>query len=392
VVGSPSGISGLLDKERLLARIAGEIGPGGVERARRNPHSRRRPRPCGLTVHPGFGCPNACLYCYVGDVLGTGPVEPRPTGLGGRELSYALVLNPYFVPGRMGTFLAFGAVCDPFHPALAEKTLDIMASVASLLGNPMQFSTKMALSPELIGKLPREAPVCPLITITTLEKADKLEPRAPSPWDRLETMRELRRAGFKPVLFLRPLLPGLIEREADDIISEARYAGAVGVVVGALRANKPILNRLKRVGLYEEVARRLGKREKHRINRGELVPVPSSDLKRLVLEAAREAGLTGFKAACCANAFVAGVPCTGLCWLRGFCSRCPNDCAHKVPDVHEEDVRRALEAVFGLGVRAVRLGPFRLVVRVEGSPPRDVLSAARVALEVATRRPVVLRA
>ena len=387
----PSGLPGLLAKRRLLSEIAGLIGPEGVEKARKDPHSRRRPRPCGLTIHPGFGCPNACLYCYVGDVLGTGPIEPRPNRLGGHELSCALLLNPYFVPGRMGTFLALGAICDPFHPALMEKTLDIMASFASFLGNPIQFSTKMALDRELIERLPREVPICPLITITTIERAEELEPRAPSPWERLRTIRELRRAGLKPILFLRPLLPGLIEHELDDIISESKRAGAVGVVVGALRVNKPILDRLKRVGLYRAVVERLKKHSISPLSDGELIPVPSSDLKEAVLEAARGAGLIGFRAACCANAFVAGVPCTGLCWLRGFCSSCPNKCISKLPDVREEELREVLSEVFGLGVMAIRTKGYKLLIRLREAPSGKLLRAIKMALEVATRRPIVLR-
>jgi len=391
VVEGRSSLKAILNKRHLLAKIGEEIGQEGMKKAEENPHSWRRPRPCGLTIHPGLGCPNACLYCYVGDVLGTGPIEPRPLRLSGPELSYALLLNPYFVPGRMGTFLAFGAICDPFHPTLMGKTLDVMASVASFLGNPMQFSTKMALGPELIEKLPGEVPMCPLITITTFEKASELEPRAPSPWERLKTISELRKAGFKPMLFLRPLLPGLIEREVDAILLEAKRAGAVGVVVGALRVNKAILHRLKRFGLYEAIIRRLKKYRTPLLSHKALITVPSSDLKKLVLETAGEVGLVGFRAACCANAFVAGVPCTGLCWLKGFCSKCPNRCMEKLPDVQEEDIRKVLRIAFGLSAQVIRLERFKLFIRLKRPFASEILPAVKTVLEVATRRSVILR-
>ena len=384
----PPGLGDLLAKADLLARLEAIVGPEGAEKARRNPHARRRPRPCGLTVHPGVGCSNACLYCYVGDLLGTGPMEPRPVGLSGPEMALSLASNPHFVPGRMGTFLAMGAICDPFHPRLVAKTLDIMASCARFLGNPVQFSTKMVLDAELVRQLPRGAPISPLVTIVTLERAKELEPRAPSPDERLKTILELRRAGFKPVLFLRPLMPGLVEHEADDIISEARAAGAVGVVAGALRVNRPIVERLKRIGLHEPILKRLRRSPPER----KLVPVPSADLKELVLKAAEEKGLIPFKAACCANAFVAGVPCAGLCWLRGFCSSCPNGCPAKVPEAPEEDVEEALRTVFGLRARRVLVGPTRITIRLARPVAPGVdLTAVRMALEVATRRLIDLR-
>ena len=75
----PSGLEGLARKRQVARAIASLMGEEAVRRAGRDPHARRPPRPCGLTVHPGRGCPNACLYCYVGDLLGTEPVEPEPT-------------------------------------------------------------------------------------------------------------------------------------------------------------------------------------------------------------------------------------------------------------------------------------------------------------------------
>ncbi|MEM4497864.1 MAG: radical SAM protein, partial [Nitrososphaerota archaeon] len=39
-----------------------------LEVARRDPHARRLPRPCGLTVHTGLGCKFGCLYCYIYDM------------------------------------------------------------------------------------------------------------------------------------------------------------------------------------------------------------------------------------------------------------------------------------------------------------------------------------
>ena len=387
----PSGLEGLARKKQVVRLLAGLMDDEAVRRAGRDPHARRPPRPCGLTVHPGKGCPNACLYCYVGDLLGTGPAEPIPTRLSGLELAYALACNPFFVPGHMGTFLAMGAVCDPFHPSLARKTLDILSAVAEHLGNPTQFSTKMRLTPELVEELPRELPISPLITIVTLERADELEPRAPPPEERLEAIRLLRKAGFKPMLFLRPMLPGLVEKEADDLLSEARQAGALGVVVGALRVSEPILARLAKIGLDKPVRARLrGKK----VPAGRLVAVPSSDLREFVLSAAREKGLLAFRAACCANAFCAGVPCADLCWLRGFCTRCPNNCPSKVPEVGEGEVAEALRAAYGLHATEVHVEPDRLIVHVRGKGrlPRGLMRAARKALEVAARRPTILRA
>ena len=388
-VSCPSGLPDLAKKKALARALASIIGREAARRAEQDPHARRPPRPCGLTVHPGRGCPNACLYCYIGDLMGTGPREPTPTGLSGPELAYALTCNPYFVPGRMGTFLAMGAICDPFYPSLAGETLDIMGAVARYLGNPTQFSTKMAIGPELAKRLPRRLPISPLVTIVTLEKARELEPRAPPPEERLRTIRALREAGLRPMLFLRPIIPGITDREADEILSEAKRAGAYGVVVGVLRVSKAILARLAKLGLDKPIRERLRGR---RLPEHGLVAVPCPDIKEEVLAIAREKGLLAFKAACCANAFCAGVPCADLCWLRGFCTSCPNRCPEKVPEVDEDEVAEALRTAYGLRAREIRVEPNGLTVLLErGMASKRVLRAARKALEVATRRPTVLR-
>ena len=284
--------------------------------------------------------------------------------------------------------MAMGAVCDPFHPDLAGKTLDIMRAVASFLGNPTQFSTKMPIGPELAKEIPRGLPVSPLVTIITLEKAGELEPKAPGPEERLKTISILRKEGLKPMLFLRPLIPGLVEDELDDLISEAKHHGAVGVVVGALRVSRPILRRLSKIGLDGPIRARLKKEPPV----GGLVPVPSRDLKEMAMRVAREKGLLAFKAACCANAYVAGVPCADLCWARGFCSNCPNKCLEKLPPVEEKAVREALEKAFGLEAREVSLEGLRLLVEVRARQGMEkLLDKARRALEVATRRLVSLR-
>ncbi len=50
-------------KERLAEKLASRVGREGLERAKRDSHSKRSPIPCGLTVHTGIGCGYGCVYC-----------------------------------------------------------------------------------------------------------------------------------------------------------------------------------------------------------------------------------------------------------------------------------------------------------------------------------------
>jgi len=376
-------------KEESQKKLRELVGAEGARKAARNPHAKRRPRPCGVTVHPGFGCPNRCLYCYVEDMV-SGRVranaQPVPCSLTGLEMAFALASNPYFLPGGMGTFIALGAVCDPLHPTLLERTLDYLAAFRRHLGNPTQFSTKMHVDPYTAGRIAdSNESVSPLVTVVTLSLAGRLEPGAPTPWERLDGIRNLREAGLKPMLFLRPLIPGVSDEEVDDLLTEAKGAGAVGVVVGALRVSQPILRRLERAGVdTTEIRRRLGRPVGSR-----LITVASPELKSEALSIAREKGLIPFASACCANAYTSGVPCAGLCWLTGFCTKCPNRCWEKLPEVDEGEVREALRLLLHVDPVEVDVEEWVIRIRVPRGVKAPDLQRCRVLMRVATRRDVI---
>ena len=312
-------------RRTTIHELSRKIGEKGILRVKRDSHAKRKPRPCGLTVHPGIGCDARCVYCYIQD-LGFEFTRIRPYPLSGEELALALLFNQYFKAGKDGTFLAFGSVTEPLHLVCLERTMEYLEAVNRYPGNPCQFSTKRRAPREFINFL-KKLKICinPLITVVTLEKAEVLEPRAPPPAERFEFMRELKRAGLKPVLFLRPLIPGVVDDELEDIVEEARRAGAMGVVAGALRASTLILARMERAGVDTgEIRRRIRGKE------GKFLSVNCSDLKRTVRILAEEKGLIFFNSACCACAYTAGVVCMGRCWEKGMCSRCPNRCWEKV--------------------------------------------------------------
>jgi len=380
-------------KEQTKEKLEQLLTKEARSRALRDHHAYRAPRPCGMTVHPGFGCTNSCLYCYVADMTAKKPSSegawPIVNRLSGTEMAYALASNPHFLPSVMGTFIAMGAVCDPLHEKLVGKTLEYLEAFNRFLGNPTQLSTKMRVSPELAEELAERSPrLSPLVTIITLKHASKLEPRAPPPTERLETISSFRRAGLRPMLFLRPIIPGLTDGEVDEVLSAARKAGAVGVVVGALRASEQIIGRLRSAGVQtDEIERRLGRR---RLGKG-LVSVPSGDLKREALRLARRRGLIPFASACCANAYTSGVPCTGLCWLRGFCTKCPNKCWTKLPKVDEEEVRQAVRRLLKLEPTSIQISKDEILIRLPRKVGKAEARIARVVMEVSARRLVRLQ-
>ncbi len=286
-------------KRVLKDEIRKVLKPSEIKEAERDHHAHRKPRPCGFTIHTGIGCSLKCLYCYIGDMGFPWSIKEYP--LNGYQLVYALLVNPYFIPGGNGSLIAIGSVTEPFHGVTRHKTFDYIEKISKYLKNPIQFSTKMYLSlreAETLAK--NDKGVSPLITIISLKYAKKLEPYVPSPEKRYEAISNLRRAGLKPFLFLRPIIPGIIEDDYMDIIDKAREYGAVGVVAGSLRITLSIIKRLKNAGLpVDEILRRAPRKPRGK----EQVSIDTSDLKNEIRKYVIKNKLIFFPEACMANLY-----------------------------------------------------------------------------------------
>lgn len=313
-------------KRVLLERIQAFLTQDELKEAMRDPHAKRAPRPCGLTVHTGIGCPLQCAYCYIYSMGFKPSFKEYP--LSGLQLVYALALNKSFVPGPNGTLIALGSVTEPFLPLSKEKTLEYIESIKKYLGNPVQFSTKMILDTKDVERLRVIDPVVsPLVSVSTLSYQKILEPYAPPVEKRFETLRLLRMYGFRPFLFLRPIIPGITDREVGEILEFAASSGAYGVVTGALRVTKEILERLEDMGLdTSEIVRRLGKNKKELRDKVQYT-VNVSDIKNTVEKIATRKKLIHLPSACMANAFSHELECWRMKSLtvgRGKCSGCRN--------------------------------------------------------------------
>ncbi|MDK2384540.1 MAG: radical SAM protein, partial [Candidatus Korarchaeota archaeon] len=227
-------VGALIEKERAIDRLSSMLDPEERREAERDPHARRRPRPCGLTIHTGTGCSYGCVYCYVPD-MGF-PMRPRPYPLAAEQLAYAVAINPYVAVGRHGTLLALGSVTEPLLPETRDRALAYIEALRGFLGNPAQLSTKAYIDAELAGELAgRDPSISILVSLSTLRMASRLEPGAPSPRERLEGIGNASRRGLHVSLFLRPIIPGVTEADAPAIMHGARVRGARGVVMGSLR-------------------------------------------------------------------------------------------------------------------------------------------------------------
>ncbi len=355
-------------KRAYAKMLESKLTSESINASRSDWHARRLPRPCGLTVHTCIGCPFYCTYCYIDD-LGFAHGEAHPYALKAEEWIYAVLSNPSFLPGNLGTYLAFGSVCEPLHGKCGERTISYLEQVVKL-GNPCQVATKAVIDEELAEKLSKVGGglLNVLVTIVTLKHHEKLEPRTPSPLDRIEALKNLRKAGVPTFIFLRPLIPGINIEEVEEIVVEGKQAGAVGVVLGGFRVSKRILERLEKAGVNtSEIKRRIPKRWEGR----RLIDIVVADLKREATKVVEEKGLIPLQSACCATTLSymlskgERIPCAGLCYIdrRNCYAKCPVRCRELLSKLDEEEAVEALKL----------LGAIPLEVKIE-----DLIVKARV--------------
>lgn len=284
------------EKRKIIELLESLLDDESVFRAKRDHHAKRKPRPCGMTIHTGIGCSLGCVYCYVPD-MGF-EMKPRPYPLSSLELVYSLAVNPYVFPGH--TLVAYGSVTEPFLPETMDKALEYIGTVYKYLKLPSQVSTKIPLSSDIARKLREAEPgLSILLTVIAIEKAKQLEPNAPSPIERLESVKELRKAGLHVTLFIRPIIPGITDKEIERITVYAVRVGVNGAVLGSLRVTPGIIKRLALIGYsVSEINKRLPR--KPRGNRDQ-VAILEQDLKAKVKRVLESYGVKVYPSACAAN-------------------------------------------------------------------------------------------
>lgn len=359
----------------LKEKYKNRLSEKSIIKASSDQHSKRKPRPCGLTIHPAIGCTNQCIYCYIQD-MGFNFKRITPYGLNGLELVYALLSNPYYMPTINGTYLAIGSVTEPFHELVVNKTIEYLRAIEEL-ENPVQFSTKEYIDEETAKKIAKiKLSINPLITIVTIEKKSILEPNAKEIDLRLKTIRNLKSEGLKPMVFIRPIIPGITDVEAEEIINEAKRAGAVGIVAGNMRITSTIIKRMKNAGLNLKGVIRWVDEEV--LGRKQIYVKMKEDIKGYIIKIAEEKGLKAFKSSCCANAYVSGTICINLC----------KKSIGNIPKTSIKEVEKIIKTIIGKKPKDIILNENNVRILMEEKLTRRESEILKYNLKILLRRTI----
>ncbi len=197
------------------------------------------------TINPYRGCEFGCRYCYARYTHEfihpiQGDVSDNPAlDLFEREIyikqNAAWLLRQELRQVRPDEYIGLGTATDPYQPIerRARVTRSILEVFAEQHGFRLGVVTKSTLIERDIDLLTRIAArnrltVCLTITTPDPKLARILEPRAPRPDLRFQTVTRLREAGLRVGILCSPLMPGITDtaRALDTMARRARKAGA----------------------------------------------------------------------------------------------------------------------------------------------------------------------
>jgi len=191
--------------------------------------------PFDRSLNPYRGCEHGCIYCFARPThafLGLSPGLDFETRLVARpNLPLVLEAELRRKSYRPAT-VALGTATDPYQPV--ERDRGITRAVLEVLrdfGHPVGVVTKGTLVErdiDILAQMAAQGLARVGLSVTTLdaELSRRLEPRAPAPARRLETIRRLTAAGIPVRVMVSPVIPALTDPELEAILAAAAEAGA----------------------------------------------------------------------------------------------------------------------------------------------------------------------
>lgn len=196
------------------------------------------------SINPYRGCEHGCIYCFARPThawLGLSPGLDFETRLfakpdAAERLREELAARNYDV-----ATIALGTNTDPYQPT--ERKLGITRQILQVLReckHPVSIVTKSALvvrDIDLLSDMARDGLANVTLSVTTLdpELARTMEPRAPAPVRRIETIAALSAAGIPTGVMAAPIIPAINDMELERILDAAASAGATSAAYVLLR-------------------------------------------------------------------------------------------------------------------------------------------------------------
>ncbi len=195
------------------------------------------------------GCAHGCAYCYARpshEYLGFGSGVDFERCIVYKPRAAELLREAFERDSWQGDLIVISANTDAYQPV--EKKLELTRQcllVCAEFRNPVHLITRSALIErdlDVLVQLREHASVGVSVSVTMWDEATAraIEPYAPPPRRRIETIRRLNRAGIPVVVHVAPLIPGLSDADMIPILEAAREAGASSAMMMLVRLPGPV--------------------------------------------------------------------------------------------------------------------------------------------------------
>lgn len=193
---------------------------------------------------PYRGCAHGCAYCYARqthEYLGFGIGTDFERRLVVKPRAAELLRETFEDKRWRGGLLVISGNTDAYQPL--EQSLGLTRAcleVCAEYGNPVHIITKGCLVErdlDVLQRLMQRTSVGVSISVTfwDAEVARAIEPYAPPPRRRVETIRRLSAAGIPVMLHVAPVIPGLSDCDVVPIMEACRAAGAISAMMMPVR-------------------------------------------------------------------------------------------------------------------------------------------------------------
>jgi DNA repair photolyase len=201
--------------------------------------------PFEWTINPYRGCEFACKYCYA---RYTHEFMEMRDGVDFEQKIFvkqhtANLLRQELRQVKSGEQIAIGTATDPYQPAERrfEVTRAILEELVRHEGLELGIITKGNLilrDLDLLTEIGRKNRLMVNVTITTLnvDLARILEPRAPRPDLRMDTVRKLSQSGIRTGVSCSPVIPGITDslRNLESMVRATAEAGGKHIFANPL--------------------------------------------------------------------------------------------------------------------------------------------------------------
>jgi DNA repair photolyase len=200
--------------------------------------------PFDRSINPYRGCEHGCVYCFARPThayYGLSPGLDFESRLFYKPDAATLLRRELREPGYRPAIIAMGTNTDPYQPVERETGLTrAILRVLQEYRHPVSIVTKSTLilrDVDILADMARQRMASVCISVTTLDRglARLMEPRAPTPARRLETIEALNEAGVPTGALVAPIIPALNDMELDRIVAALAAVKAVSAGYVLLR-------------------------------------------------------------------------------------------------------------------------------------------------------------